>query len=196
MMMCCIAARAPVANVAVAAMLCALRYGDAKLRVVWSCSRNDAVGNLAVTLVAIGVSGVGSGWPESVTALTMGAQRHMSGYQALALETVTTRAGTFYNAMHIREQRGPDYVRDVWYAPGVGMVRWMDGVAGGVCDGRPQLARSMDAGFVQRHSGLHARDVGRSKAMATRPWRCVRLSDVLIRGILPSRPGHLRAFNR
>lgn len=73
-------------------------------------------------------------WQANVsgTSTMMSAQNHMSGYQALALETVSTPAGTFYNAMHIREQRGPDYVRDVWYASGVGMVRWMDSVEEGL----------------------------------------------------------------
>ena len=56
-----------------------------------------------------------------------GPQSHMSSYQALALETVTTPMGTFTNALHVREQRGSGYSRDVWYSPGVGMVRWMDG---------------------------------------------------------------------
>ena len=65
-----------------------------------------------------------------------GEQHHMSSYQALAFETVTTPAGTFSNALHIREQRGPDYVRDVWYAPGVGMVRWIDGVEEGLLASR------------------------------------------------------------
>jgi hypothetical protein len=56
----------------------------------------------------------------------MGPQHFTSGYQAQALETVVTPAGTFTNALHVREQRGSGYVRDVWYAAGVGMVRWMD----------------------------------------------------------------------
>jgi hypothetical protein len=55
-----------------------------------------------------------------------GPQSHMSSYQALALETVVTPLGTFSNALHIHEQRGPGYFRDVWYAQGVGMIRWMD----------------------------------------------------------------------
>jgi hypothetical protein len=57
----------------------------------------------------------------------MGPQNYMSSYQALALETVTTPMGTFTNALHVHEQRGSGYSRDVWYAQGVGMVRWMDG---------------------------------------------------------------------
>jgi hypothetical protein len=57
----------------------------------------------------------------------MGSQNYMSRYQALALETVATPAGTFANCLHVREQRGSGITRDVWYAPGVGMVRMSDG---------------------------------------------------------------------
>lgn len=63
---------------------------------------------------------------QGMNSLT-GPQTHMSSYLAQALETVTTPMGTFTNALHVREQRGAGYVRDVWYAPGVGIVRWMDG---------------------------------------------------------------------
>ena len=78
------------------------------------------------------------GWQVAVNGMhsVTGEQHHMSSYQALAFETVTTPAGTFSNALHIREQRGPDYVRDVWYAPGVGMVRWIDGVEEGLLASR------------------------------------------------------------
>jgi len=69
-------------------------------------------------------------WQTSVAGMNtmMGAQGYMSSYQALALETVATPAGTFTNALHVHEQRGSGYQRDVWYAPGIGVVRWMDGV--------------------------------------------------------------------
>ena len=68
-------------------------------------------------------------WQANVSGSSsmMGSQGYMSSYQALALETVTTPAGTFSNALHVREQRGSGVVRDVWYAPGVGMVRMNDG---------------------------------------------------------------------
>ncbi len=65
----------------------------------------------------------------------MGGQSYMSSYQALALETVATPAGTFANALHVREQRGSGYMRDVWYAPGVGMVKMNDGINAAVLTG-------------------------------------------------------------
>ena len=61
-----------IANVGVAAMLYAYREGDANMRSVWLCSRNDAIGNVAVMLAALGVFGSGQGWPDLVVAAIMG----------------------------------------------------------------------------------------------------------------------------
>lgn len=61
-----------VANGLVAALLFAYRTGDANMRAVWLCSRNDAIGNMAVMLAALGVYGTGSGWPDVVVATLMG----------------------------------------------------------------------------------------------------------------------------
>ena len=76
-------------------------------------------------------------WQAGVmgTGSMMGGQSYMSSYQADALETVTTPAGTFANALHVHEQRGSGYVRDVWYAPGVGMVMMNDGTSTAVLTG-------------------------------------------------------------
>ena len=67
-----IGALALLANVSVAAMLYAWREGDANMRSVWLCSRNDAIGNLAVMAAALGVSGTASGWPDLAVAAVMG----------------------------------------------------------------------------------------------------------------------------
>ncbi len=67
-----IGALALVANVAVAAMLYAWREGDANMRSVWLCSRNDAIGNLAVMAAAFGVFGTGTAWPDLAVAAVMG----------------------------------------------------------------------------------------------------------------------------
>lgn len=61
------------ANAGVALLLYAHRDGDANMRSVWLCSRNDALGNLAVLLAAAGVFGTGSAWPDLVVALIMAA---------------------------------------------------------------------------------------------------------------------------
>ena len=41
------------------------------MRSVWLCSRNDAIGNLAILLAAAGVFGTGSGWPDLLVAVVM-----------------------------------------------------------------------------------------------------------------------------
>ena len=59
-------------NAGVALMLYRFRTGDANMRSVWICSRNDALGNLAVMLAALGVFGTGSAWPDLLVAVAMG----------------------------------------------------------------------------------------------------------------------------
>jgi len=55
-------------NVGVATLLYRYRRGDADMRSVWLCSRNDAIANLAVMAAALGVLGSGSGWPDWMVA--------------------------------------------------------------------------------------------------------------------------------
>jgi Co/Zn/Cd efflux system component len=59
------------ANGGVALMLYRYRGGDSSMRSVWICSRNDALGNLAVALAALGVFDTGTGWPDVVVAAVM-----------------------------------------------------------------------------------------------------------------------------
>ena len=59
-------------NGGVALMLYRFRSGDANMRSVWICSRNDALGNLAVMFAALGVFGTGSAWPDLLVASGMG----------------------------------------------------------------------------------------------------------------------------
>ncbi len=56
------------ANVGVAWLLYRYRAGDANRRSAWICSRNDALGNVAVLLAALGVFGTGRAWPDLVIA--------------------------------------------------------------------------------------------------------------------------------
>lgn len=63
-----IALLALTANGSVAAMLYAFRDGDANMRSVWLCSRNDAIVNVAVALAAVGVVGTGTAWPDLLVA--------------------------------------------------------------------------------------------------------------------------------
>ena len=72
-----------IANVSVAAMLYAYREGDANMRSVWLCSRNDAIGNLAVMLAALGVFGTGSAWPDLAVAAVMGGLAIWGGWSVM-----------------------------------------------------------------------------------------------------------------
>ena len=60
------------ANVGVALLLYRYRDGDANMRSVWLCTRNDAIGNIAIMVAALGVFGTGSGWPDYLVAAIMG----------------------------------------------------------------------------------------------------------------------------
>lgn len=73
------------ANVAVALMLYAFREGDANMRSVWLCSRNDAIGNLAVLAAALGVAGTGSAWPDLLVAAIMAGLAITGGVSVLRL---------------------------------------------------------------------------------------------------------------
>ena len=68
-----IAVLALATNLASVLLLLRWREGDANVRSVWLCSRNDALGNVAVMLAALAVWGSGTGWPDiAVAALLAG----------------------------------------------------------------------------------------------------------------------------
>jgi Co/Zn/Cd efflux system component len=60
-----------VANVASVVILMRYKDGDANVRSVWLCSRNDAIGNVAVMVAALGVWGSATGWPDLIVAAIM-----------------------------------------------------------------------------------------------------------------------------
>ena len=66
-------------NVGVAALLFTHRGGDAQARSVWLCSRNDALGNLAVMGAAGGVWATAHGWPDIAVALVLAGLALTSG---------------------------------------------------------------------------------------------------------------------
>ncbi|SFD66019.1 cation transporter [Massilia yuzhufengensis] len=67
-----IGASALAANCLVGVLLYAYRNGDANMRSVWLCTRNDAIGNVAVLVAALGVFQTGSGLPDLLVATVMG----------------------------------------------------------------------------------------------------------------------------
>ncbi len=70
-------------NAGVAVMLYRFRTGDANMRSVWICSRNDAIGNVAVMLAALGVFGTGTGWPDFIVAAIMATLGISGGWQII-----------------------------------------------------------------------------------------------------------------
>lgn len=57
-----------VANVASVVLLVPYKDGDANVRSVWLCSRNDAIGNVVVMAAALGVWGTATAWPDLIVA--------------------------------------------------------------------------------------------------------------------------------
>ena len=58
-------------NFGVAALLYRFREGDANMRSVWLCTRNDVIGNIAVLAAAAGVFGTGTVWPDVAVAAVL-----------------------------------------------------------------------------------------------------------------------------
>ena len=68
-----------------ASVLLLLRYkdGDANVRSVWLCSRNDAISNVAVMGAALAVSRTESAWPDLLVAGIMAGMFLTSSMQIL-----------------------------------------------------------------------------------------------------------------
>jgi Co/Zn/Cd efflux system component len=71
------------ANGLVAVLLFAYRNGDSNMRSVWLCTRNDAIGNVAVMLAALGVYQAGSGLPDLFVASVMGVLGLTAAYSVI-----------------------------------------------------------------------------------------------------------------
>lgn len=78
-----VGAMALVANVGVAVLLYRFRTGDANMRSVWICSRNDAIGNVAVMIAAFGVFQTGSAYPDLAVAGLLAALAISGGGQVV-----------------------------------------------------------------------------------------------------------------
>jgi Co/Zn/Cd efflux system component len=79
------------ANVGVALMLYRFREGDANMRSVWICSRNDAIANIAVVAAAVGVFGTGTAWPDLIVAAIMAALAISGGWKIIRLARAELR---------------------------------------------------------------------------------------------------------
>jgi Co/Zn/Cd efflux system component len=72
------------ANLGVAVLLYRHRTGDSNRRSVWLCTRNDAIGNLAVMVAASGVFASGTAWPDLAVAFVMATLALSSSYRVIA----------------------------------------------------------------------------------------------------------------
>ncbi len=68
-------------NLASVMLLVRYKDGDANVRSVWLCSRNDAIGNVAVMIAALGVWGTATGWPDLIVAGIMASLFLSSAFQ-------------------------------------------------------------------------------------------------------------------
>ena len=80
-----IALTALVANMSVAIMLYRFREGDSNMQSIWLCSRNDAIGNVAVLIAAVGVTATASRWPDLIVALIIATLSLSAAYTILKL---------------------------------------------------------------------------------------------------------------
>ncbi len=84
-----------VANVVSALLLYKFRGGDSNMRSIWLCSRNDAIGNIAIMIAASGVFALNSGWPDFIVATLMATLSTIASIQiikqaSLELKTVSS----------------------------------------------------------------------------------------------------------
>jgi Co/Zn/Cd efflux system component len=80
------------ANLASVLILVRYKDGDANVRSVWLCSRNDAIGNIAVMCAALGVWSTATKWPDLLVAAIMAGLFLTSSFQILRQSTQELRA--------------------------------------------------------------------------------------------------------
>jgi Co/Zn/Cd efflux system component len=95
------------ANLSAAALLYAWREGDANMRSVWLCTRNDAIGNLAVLAAALGVWGSASAWPDAAVAAVMATLAISSGWQVVKLARQEIARSALPGMAHAPMQQPP-----------------------------------------------------------------------------------------
>ncbi|MCB4457800.1 cation transporter [Leisingera sp. McT4-56] len=88
------------ANLISVLLLARYKDGDANVRSVWLCSRNDAIGNVAVMFAALGVWGTATGWPDLIVAGIMGGLFLNSALQILVQAVREWRAEEAHAAAH------------------------------------------------------------------------------------------------
>jgi Co/Zn/Cd efflux system component len=85
-------------NVTAILLLMRYRNGDANVRSVWLCSRNDAIGNVAVMGAAVAVAMTGSAWPDLIVAFAMASLFLSSSWQIVRQSLGEMRSPTMQAA--------------------------------------------------------------------------------------------------
>lgn len=80
-------------NLASVFLLVGYKEGDANVRSVWLCSRNDAIGNVAVMIAALGVWGTATAWPDLIVAALMAGLFLSSSWQIIHQAADERRSG-------------------------------------------------------------------------------------------------------
>jgi len=81
------------ANLTSILLLLKYRDGDSNVRSVWLCSRNDAIGNLAVVVAASGVWATETAWPDLIVAGIMASLFLLSSVQIIRRALGEVRLG-------------------------------------------------------------------------------------------------------
>jgi Co/Zn/Cd efflux system component len=92
------------ANVVSVMILMRYKDGDANVRSVWLCSRNDAIGNVAVMLAAAGVWGTATKWPDLVVAGLMAALFLSSSVQIVRQAIAELKGAKAGGEVHANER--------------------------------------------------------------------------------------------
>jgi Co/Zn/Cd efflux system component len=79
-------------NFSVAVLLYRFREGDANMRSVWLCTRNDVIANILVLVAAVGVFSTGTVWPDVAVAAVLAILGLSSGRMVIRQALAELRA--------------------------------------------------------------------------------------------------------
>lgn len=112
-----VAVLALLTNMGVAWLLYAYREGDANMRSVWLCTRNDAIGNVAVLLAAVGVFGTGTAWPDLLVATLLASLALLGGFQVLRQARQELKVSASGKSAPKRVDHTPEAEQEVPFEP-------------------------------------------------------------------------------
>ena len=96
------------ANLTSVLLLLKFRDGDTNVRSVWLCSRNDAIGNVAVIFAASGVWATGTAWPDLIVAGIMATLFLWSSAQIVRQALTELRTEKNFSVSALSHKRHPE----------------------------------------------------------------------------------------